>query len=88
MAAPSHPWAILALALGTRFLIAVCPYSGAGRPPMYGDVECQRHWMEVTVNLPLGEWYVHTPANDLLYWGLDYPPLTCVPGVLGGKVAS
>ena len=51
-------------------------HSGKGTPPMFGDFEAQRHWMEVTVNLPLGEWYWHTKRNDLLYWGLDYPPLT------------
>ena len=73
--APS-PLALAALALAARALLACCPYSGAGRPPMFGDVECQRHWMEVTFNLPLHEWYAQTPRNDLLYWGLDYPPLT------------
>jgi ALG6, ALG8 glycosyltransferase family len=30
--------------------------AGMGRPPMYGDYEAQRHWMEVTVNLPIGDW--------------------------------
>ena len=24
---------------------------------MYGDFEAQRHWMEITVNLPANEWY-------------------------------
>lgn len=31
-------------------------YSGLATPPMYGDFEAQRHWMEVTVNLPVSEW--------------------------------
>jgi hypothetical protein len=39
---------------------------------MYGDYEAQRHWMELTLHLPLREWYTY----DLQYWGLDYPPLT------------
>ena len=43
---------------------------------MFGDYEAQRHWMEVTLNTPLSQWYVHTKVNDLQYWGLDYPPLT------------
>lgn len=73
---PPSPLALAALALAARALLACFPYSGAGRPPMFGDVECQRHWMEVTLNLPLHEWYAQTPRNDLLYWGLDYPPLT------------
>lgn len=51
-----------------------CP--GAGKPPMFGDFEAQRHWLEITHNLPIGDWYRPTADNDLLYWGLDYPPLT------------
>ena len=43
---------------------------------MYGDYEAQRHWMEITLNLPIQDWYRETKDNDLLYWGLDYPPLT------------
>ena len=63
-------------ALLLRWTVALHPHSGAGAPPMYGDFEAQRHWMEVTVNLPLGEWYRASGRNDLLYWGIDYPPLT------------
>eukprot|EP01006_Ploeotia_vitrea_P066292 TRINITY_DN94680_c0_g1_i1.p1 TRINITY_DN94680_c0_g1~~TRINITY_DN94680_c0_g1_i1.p1 ORF type:complete len:544 (+),score=31.37 TRINITY_DN94680_c0_g1_i1:132-1634(+) len=43
---------------------------------MFGDFEAQRHWMELTAHLPVGEWYTNSTNNDLLYWGLDYPPLT------------
>lgn len=25
---------------------------------MYGDYEAQRHWQEITVNLPIQQWYV------------------------------
>ncbi|KAL5974921.1 hypothetical protein ACLOJK_031597 [Asimina triloba] len=59
-----------------RVLVSLHPYSGAGRPPMYGDFEAQRHWMEVTLHTPPKEWYRNTSANHLSYWGLDYPPLT------------
>lgn len=31
---------------------------GAGKPPMFGDYEAQRHWQEVTYNLPVHEWSV------------------------------
>lgn len=31
---------------------------GAGKPPMFGDYEAQRHWQEVTYNLPVCEWSV------------------------------
>lgn len=30
--------------------------AGFGKPPMYGDYEAQRHWMEITVNLPPQQW--------------------------------
>ncbi|KRY51375.1 Dolichyl pyrophosphate Man9GlcNAc2 alpha-1,3-glucosyltransferase [Trichinella britovi] len=63
-------------------------YSGFNNPPMYGDFEAQRHWMEITVNLPLREWYIHTNRNDLMYWGLDYPPLTAYHSFLFGKLAQ
>ncbi|XP_003381850.1 dolichyl pyrophosphate Man9GlcNAc2 alpha-1,3-glucosyltransferase [Trichinella spiralis] len=63
-------------------------YSGFNNPPMYGDFEAQRHWMEITVNLPLKEWYIHTNSNDLMYWGLDYPPLTAYHSFLFGKLAQ
>jgi len=59
-----------------RYGTSLWPYSGKGVPPMHGDYEAQRHWQEVTLNLPLTEWYNQTENNDLQYWGLDYPPLT------------
>lgn len=31
-------------------------FIGQGTPPMFGDYEAQRHWMEVTWNLPSQEW--------------------------------
>ena len=29
---------------------------GKGKAPMFGDYEAQRHWMEITYNLPIDEW--------------------------------
>ncbi|KJH44901.1 ALG6, ALG8 glycosyltransferase family protein [Dictyocaulus viviparus] len=55
---------------------------------MFGDFEAQRHWMEITYNLPVKEWYINTNNNDLLYWGLDYPPLTAYHSYLMGLVAN
>lgn len=66
-------WLILLL---IRWLIGLHSYSGQRTPPMFGDYEAQRHWMEITLNLPISEWYFNSTQNDLLYWGLDYPPLT------------
>ena len=67
-----------------RALVALGGWSGRGRPPMYGDFEAQRHWIELTLHLPPAEWYRY----DLQYWGLDYPPLTAWTSLLCGWVAS
>lgn len=38
--------------------------AGAGKPPMFGDYEAQRHWQEVTYNLPIQQWQVwHGPGD-------------------------
>ncbi|EDV22280.1 uncharacterized protein TRIADDRAFT_29111 [Trichoplax adhaerens] len=44
------------IALLIRWCISLNPYSGKGKPPMYGDYEAQRHWMELTTNLPVKQW--------------------------------
>ena len=31
-------------------------YAGMNTPPQYGDYEAQRHWMEITLNLPPSAW--------------------------------
>lgn len=33
-------------------------------PPLHGDYEAQRHWQEVTVNLPVADWYSHTKVDN------------------------
>ncbi|GER42625.1 Dolichyl pyrophosphate Glc1Man9GlcNAc2 alpha-1,3-glucosyltransferase [Striga asiatica] len=71
-------------ALLIRLAVALHPYSGAQTPPMFGDYEAQRHWMEITVNLPAKEWYRNSTDNDLRYWGLDYPPLTAYQSYFHG----
>ena len=43
-------------ALFLRFSISLNSYSGANTPPMFGDYEAQRHWMEITHNLPVQQW--------------------------------
>lgn len=67
-----------------RWCTAIWPYSGFQKPPMHGDFEAQRHWMELTINLPTTHWYFH----DLPWWGLDYPPLTAYHSWILGKVGS
>ncbi|XP_022231260.1 probable dolichyl pyrophosphate Man9GlcNAc2 alpha-1,3-glucosyltransferase isoform X2 [Drosophila obscura] len=68
--------AIACVALSLRSIVSLYSYSGFDSSPMYGDYEAQRHWQEVTINLEPGQWYTNSSNNDLLYWGLDYPPLT------------
>lgn len=78
---------LLLVALSIRACVGLAGYSGEHTPPMYGDFEAQRHWMELTINLPPSAWYVQGPDNDLQYWGLDYPPLSAHLSWLLGKLA-
>ncbi|KAL7288105.1 probable dolichyl pyrophosphate Man9GlcNAc2 alpha-1,3-glucosyltransferase [Trichogramma pretiosum] len=75
-------------ALLLRWCVSYHPYSGAGTPPMFGDYEAQRHWQEITLNLPISQWYSNSTDNDLQYWGLDYPPITAYHSYLLAKVAE
>lgn len=85
-------FAKVALAVSTamliRSIISLHPYSGENTPPMFGDYEAQRHWQEIVVNLPITDWYQNTTDNDLMYWGLDYPPLTAYHSYIVGRVAQ
>jgi alpha-1,3-glucosyltransferase len=65
-----------AFALVYRAATGLHPHSGEGAPPLHGDYEAQRHWMEIARALPPRDWYRETPENNLDYWGLDYPPLS------------
>ena len=35
-----------------HYSVGLHGHSGEGKPPMYGDFEAQRHWMEITVRRP------------------------------------
>jgi alpha-1,3-glucosyltransferase len=65
-----------------RWNVGLNPYSGQNIPPMYGDYEAQRHWMELTLHIPINQWYYY----DLEWWGLDYPPLTAYVSWICGKM--
>ncbi|KAJ0343836.1 hypothetical protein COL154_000964 [Colletotrichum chrysophilum] len=81
-------WEVLPLILMVvglfRWAAGLWGYSGFQKPPMFGDYEAQRHWMEITTQIPVSQWYFH----DLQWWGLDYPPLTAYHGWLCGKVGA
>lgn len=81
-------WIILPVILMVTALFqwttGIWPYSGQQSPPMHGDFEAQRHWMEITIHLPITHWYFH----DLQWWGLDYPPLTAYHSWLLGQVGN
>uniref|UniRef100_A0A673LS33 Alpha-1,3-glucosyltransferase n=1 Tax=Sinocyclocheilus rhinocerous TaxID=307959 RepID=A0A673LS33_9TELE len=85
-------WSLISLCvllgLTSRWAVSFHSYSGAGKPPIFGDYEAQRHWQEVTYNLPVHEWYFNNTNNDLNYWGLDYPPLTAYHSLVCAYVAK
>ncbi|KAI9167527.1 putative dolichyl pyrophosphate Man9GlcNAc2 alpha-1,3-glucosyltransferase [Paramyrothecium foliicola] len=82
----SSQWEVLPIILMVvglfRWAAGLWGYSGFQRPPMFGDYEAQRHWMEITTQLPVSQWYFH----DLQWWGLDYPPLTAYHSWIMGKI--
>ncbi|CAG9539377.1 unnamed protein product [Cercopithifilaria johnstoni] len=80
--------ALMCFAITVQIALSLGSYSGHATPPMYGDYEAQRHWMEITYHLPVNQWYVNSSDNDLNYWGLDYPPLTAYHSWLLGTVAN
>ena len=43
----------LLFALFVRSIVSHGPHSGLGAPPMHGDFEAQRHWMGITMHLPV-----------------------------------
>ncbi|KFY15604.1 hypothetical protein V491_05630 [Pseudogymnoascus sp. VKM F-3775] len=81
-------WTILPIILMivgmVRWAAGLWGYSGYQNPPMHGDYEAQRHWMEITTQLPISQWYFH----DLEWWGLDYPPLTAYHSWIFGKIGA
>lgn len=77
-------WTVLAAALTIWAAVGLGPYSGFQSPPMHGDFEAQRHWMEITQHLPATQWYYY----DLEWWGLDYPPLTAYHSWILGRIGS
>ncbi|KAF1951849.1 glucosyltransferase [Byssothecium circinans] len=81
-------WITIPLILMTvglfRWTTGLWGYSGFQSPPMHGDFEAQRHWMEITKHLPVSQWYFY----DLDWWGLDYPPLTAYHSWLLGIIGS
>lgn len=79
---------IICICILVRWLVGRFPHSGENVPPLYGDYEAQRHWMEITTNLAPSEWYKNSTNNNLSYWGLDYPPLSAYHMLLNGAVSN
>ncbi|KAG8959267.1 Glucosyltransferase-like protein [Tulasnella sp. 419] len=67
-----------------KWAVGLGPYSGYATPPIYGDFEAQRHWMELTLHLPAKEWYSYSSG----LWELDYPPLTAYVSYLCGVIGN
>jgi alpha-1,3-glucosyltransferase len=84
-----YKWtSVLFLALLCRLALFHAPHSGQATPPMFGDYEAQRHWMDVTLHVPLINWYRNASGNNLQYWGLDYPPGAAFLARAIGEVAE
>lgn len=75
---------IVIFAMIIKCAVGLGSYSGEGTPPMFGDFEAQRHWLEITTELSITEWYFY----DLQYWGLDYPPLTAYHSWILGLIGK
>lgn len=82
------PWlpslVIFFLSVAIWSAVGLGPYSGYNTPPEFGDFEAQRHWMELTLNLPVEDWYFYRPD----WWKLDYPPVTAMHSYLCGLVGQ
>jgi alpha-1,3-glucosyltransferase len=63
--------AAIVAALLVRHLVSLWPYSGQGDAPTFGDYEAQRHWMELTLHLPVRQWYWYVCA------ALSYAATAC-----------
>ena len=63
---------------------------GKDKPPLFGDFEAQRHWMDVTVHRPMKEWYTYAPDwwlldCELILLGLiDHFHLTSIRSTING----
>ena len=58
-----------------KILVGIYGYSGENDLPKFGDFEAQRHWMEITTNLNISNWYTNDKlTNPQNYWPIDYPP--------------
>jgi ALG6, ALG8 glycosyltransferase family len=64
--------AALVAAVLVRHLVSLWPYSGQGDAPTFGDYEAQRHWMELTLHLPVRQWYWYVQSV-----ALSYPATAC-----------
>lgn len=73
---------LILTAIILRTAVGLGGHLGYHTPPLFGDFEAQRHWIELTLNLPVSKWYYF----DLEYWGLDYPPLTAYHSYLVGII--
>ena len=69
-----------------KILVGQFGYSGEGDKPKFGDFEAQRHWMELTIFLPIEDWYTNSKLNKEDYWPLDYPPMSGYHSYLLGKI--
>ena len=70
-----------------KILVGIYGYSGENDPPKFGDFEAQRHWMEITTNLNISNWYTNDKlTNPQNYWPIDYPPCSAYHSWFFGQI--
>ena len=70
-----------------KILVGIYGYSGENDPPKFGDFEAQRHWMEITTNLNISNWYTNDKlTNPQNYWPIDYPPCSAYHSWFFGRI--
>ena len=70
-----------------KIFVGLYGYSGEKDPPKFGDFEAQRHWMEITTNLNISNWYTNDKlTNPQNYWPIDYPPCSAYHSWFFGKI--
>ena len=62
-----HKILLMLFGLVVRYGVSLWPHSGQSRSPMFGDYEAQRHWQEITVNLPIK--VKEEKYENHLHWG-------------------
>lgn len=48
---------IILVVILIKSVISLGSFSGQRKPPLFGDLEAQRHWLSLTIHKPVSQWY-------------------------------